>query len=468
MTLDLDANLVSLANQLNKPLYVVGGTVRNAILGVQGLTDIDLCGAYTIDELEPYLSSLGFSIIATYKTTGTVVFEKNGVKYEYTTLRKEEYAKGGNYKPTSVQFVEDIILDAKRRDFKCNAIYYDIKNAEILDPLGGVKDIENKILDTVIEPERVFRSDGLRLLRLARFSGELNFKPTLEVLSAMEKYSDNILDIKSERIFDEIKKILVADSKYPFSDKNGHYTALKILSETKVLDKIIPELTLGRGMEQRKDYHSYDVLEHTLRCVLYARRDVRLSALLHDVAKPRCKIDTGEYYRHDVVGKDLAKNVLLRLKADGKTIKEVVFLVGAHMLDMNADMRINKLKLFIVKNYRYIDKLLALKQADYMALRDYKDTCKTVEKWQNLIAQMKSENTPFSIKDLAVSGKDIISFGLKGEEIGKAQKELFELCVIYPQFNQKKKLFSILAGKDLKFDKREKKSKIKGSKVRCK
>ena len=468
MILNLDASLVSLAKSLNKSIYVVGGTVRNAILGFQGLTDIDLCGAFTTEELEPFLYSFGFNLIATYKTTGTLVFAKNDIKYEYTTLRKEEYAKGGNYKPISVEFVDDVFLDAKRRDFKCNAIYYDIKNAEILDPLDGVKDVQNKVLDTVIEPERVFRSDGLRLLRLARFAGELNFKPTLEVLSAMEKYSDNILDIKSERIFDEIKKILVADEKYPFSDKNGHYTALKILSETKVLDKIIPELTLGRNMEQRKDYHSYDVLEHTLRCVLYARRDVRLSALLHDVAKPRCKIDTGEYYKHDIVGKDLAKKVLQRLKADNKTIEEVVFLVGAHMLDMNSDMRVNKLKLFIVKNYQYVDKLLALKQADYMALRDYVDTCPTVIKWQNIIAEMKSINTPFFIKDLAISGKDLIKLGLKGKKIGETQKKLFELCVLNPELNRKEKLLSLLSSKGLKFDKTKKKSKIKGSKIRSK
>ena len=217
-------------------------------------------------------------------------------------------------------------------------------------------------------------------------------------------------------------------------------------------------------MEQRKDYHSYDVLEHTLRCVLYARSDVRLSALLHDVAKPRCKIDTGEYYKHDIVGKDLAKKVLKRLKADNKTIEEVVFLVGAHMLDMNSDMRVNKLKLFIVKNYQYVDKLLALKQADYMALRDYVDTCPTVIKWQNIIAEMKSINTPFFIKDLAISGKDLIGLGLKGESIGEAQKKLFELCVLNPELNRKEKLLSLLESKALKFDKTKKKSKIKGEK----
>lgn len=460
MNLNLDASLIDLAKQLNSPLYVVGGTVRNAILGVQGLTDIDLCGCYRIEELEPILTLNGFSIVATYKRTGTVVFFKNGFKYEYTTLRQEEYADGGSYKPVTVTFIDNVKKDAERRDFKCNAVYYDIKTEEVIDPLGGVRDIENKVLDTVITPEKVFKCDGLRLLRLARFAGELNFKPTDEVLSKALRFSDNIKDIKSERIFEELKKILVCDEKYPFSDKKGHYTALKILSDTRVLDNIIPELTLGRNMAQRADYHSYDVLEHTLRCVLYARRDIRLSALLHDVAKPKCKIETGEYYRHDVVGKDLCKKILRRLRADNKTIKEVEFLVGAHMLDMNGDMKENKIKRFIVNNLEYIDKLLALKQADYQALRDYSGVCPTVKKWKDLMALMKAEDTPFSIKELSVSATDLIKLGYNGKDVGETLKKLFDECIINPEKNRKSKLLEISKAKTFKFDKTDKKSKI--------
>lgn len=447
MKLKLSSSLRNLAKQLNSPLYVVGGAVRNAILGEQGLSDIDLCAKFLPEELEPFLYSNGFSVIASYKNTGTIVFGDQENKYEYTTLRKEEYAEGGNYKPISVSFIDDVFLDAKRRDFKCNAIYYDIVLDKIVDPLGGVFDVENRVLDTVIAPEKVFCSDGLRLLRLARFSGELNFKPTPEVLSAMQKYNKNILDVKPERVFEELNKILVCDQKYPFSDKDGHYNALKILSKTKVLDYIIPELTKGRGMEQRKDYHSYDVLEHTLKCVLYSRKDIRLSALLHDVAKPECKIKTGEYYRHDVVGKRLAKEVLLRLKASKKIIEEVVFLVGAHMLDMKSDVRENKLKLFIVRNFKYIDKLLALKQADYMALRDYNDVCSTVKKWQDLIKEMKEEKVPFSVKELSISAKDLMDLGLKGKEIGDTLEELFNFCILEPDKNEKNALLKILQRK---------------------
>lgn len=439
----LDKDLTVLAEKMNKPLYVVGGYCRNYLIDKSYSSDIDLASACSVEELVPLLEETGYRITATYKKTGTVVFERNEFRYEYTRMRYDSYAKGGAHVPSEVTFTDDVTVDAKRRDFKCNAVYYNVKKGEFLDVLGGIEDIKNRVLDTVVSPEKVFESDGLRLLRLARFSAELNFKPTPAVLSAMEKYSALILDVSGERIKDELQKILKSDKKYPFSSPNGHYLGLKILSDTGVLARIIPELSLAKGMAQRKDYHNYDVLEHTLRCVLYAPKEVRLSALLHDVGKPYCMENYGKFHGHDKEGERLAVEILKRLRFDNKTIAKTRFLVGAHMLDLNGEMRESKIRLFIAQNHDRIYDLLSLKQADYSACKDDLSVCPTVKKWKEIIDKMKKENTPFSLKELKISANDLIALGYQKKQIGDELKKLFKTVVLDPKLNDKEKLLFI-------------------------
>lgn len=179
----INAPLRALAGRLNKNLYLVGGCVRNYLIDGKLSGDFDLASANTESEL---LAAFGgdFAPVAVYPRTGTVMFkDRAGTHYEHTAFRGEEYEKGGGHTPARTYFTEDIAADAVRRDFKCNAVYYDLKNAVYADPLGGVADIKNKTLDTVAPPEKVFCSDGLRLLRLCRFAGELGFAPTREVVA---------------------------------------------------------------------------------------------------------------------------------------------------------------------------------------------------------------------------------------------------------------------------------------------
>lgn len=432
----LPKNLITLASKLDKPLYLVGGSVRNYLIDGSLSGDLDVCSSIPVEQFVQGVEACGLKVRATYPRTGTVLFVDGENLYEYTAFRREKYV-GGKHTPEYTEFTEDIYEDAIRRDFKCNAIYYDIKNQKIVDVLGGVKDIENKRLDTVREPEKVFCSDGLRLMRLARFSGELNFKPTEEVIAAAEKYSSNILDISPERVFAELKMILNSDTKYHFSDPIGHYNGLKILSKTRVLDKIIPELTAGRNMEQRKDFHKYDVLEHSLRTVLYSKPRVRLGALLHDVGKPFCFLRDGLYHKHGDEGVAIAQKVLKRLKADNESIEKVKFLVKTHMLDLDLRMRESKIRRFIVENNQNVEDLFELKQADYMAGMDNQDLSPTIIKWRSILESMKREGVPFTYKDLDITSADLIQIGFKGKDIGKTLKELFDYCIINPEQNQK-------------------------------
>ena len=288
MDIALNPKLKEIARFTNRPLYAVGGFVRNFLVDKSLSNDIDLCSPTPVQIIQQGVEKVGGKTVAVYQRTGTIVFKIDGQKYEYTTFRKDGYSAGGKHCPDNVEWTEDILEDALRRDFKCNAVYYDILQEKLVDPLGGVADINAKVLDTVKAPEQVFAHDGLRLMRLARFRGELGFVPTHQVLQSAKDNVNNIEDISVERIWAELTSILVADTKYSFSPKDGHYLAIKVLDETRVLDKIFPDLAKGRGMQQRKDFHLYDVLEHSLKCFLYAPQSIRLSALLHDVAKPFC------------------------------------------------------------------------------------------------------------------------------------------------------------------------------------
>ena len=442
MEIKINTELKKLADALPFPLYIVGGYVRNALLGVCS-SDIDVCAPATIEELLPYLKEFGFTVCAEYKRTQTVKF-KGEFSYEFTAFRSEKYEIGGGHTPVETVFTTNITEDAKRRDFKCNAVYYDVKNSELVDPLGGIEDIKSKVLDTVVDADIVFSHDGLRIMRLARFVGELGFKPTEKVLDACRTNAKNLKDISVERIHAELKMIFSSSKKYPFSDKDGAYNGLKILSETGALDVILPELTLGRGMEQRADFHDYDVLEHSLRCVKYAEKfgesSIMFGALLHDIGKPYCMQKFGKYHGHDFQGEFIAGDILRRLKVDGKTANITLFLVKNHMLDIKCDMREEKVRLFIAEHYDYIEYLFMIKQADFSACKDDLSVCPTITKWKKIIENMKAEGVPFSLKELKISAKELMDIGYKGEQIGKELDALYKSAVRLSVANDKNRL----------------------------
>ena len=447
MQIKLCENLIKLSTLLPEPLYAVGGVVRNAYLGKEQ-TDIDLSSPNGEEEFLHALNKVGFTVEAVYKRTGTVMFkDNNGVHYEHTQFRSEVYGGGGNHTPESTMPTKDITLDAKRRDFKCNAVYYDIKNQKVVDPLGGLDDIKNKVLDTVVDPEKVFCFDGLRLLRLCRFHGELGFEPTDGVINGARKYRENIKDISPERIFDELKKMAVADLKYSFSKKTAHYDAFKLCHRIGVLELILPELTLGDGIIQRSDFHNYDVLEHSLKTLLYSDKSIRIPALLHDVGKPYCYYRDANFLMHASEGERIVEEILTRLKAPKVLIEETRALTKLHMLDLDMKTKPSKVRRYIVDNYDILDKLLLIKQADFSACKDDLSIAPTVTKWKTVLKKMKEENAPFSIKQLKIDGNDLKKIGFKGKNIGETLSELFYQAVLTPTLNEKEKLLSLAKSK---------------------
>ncbi len=422
----LPAELIKLSEICPYPLYVVGGKTRDFLAGlnIEG-GDTDICAPSSADDFLKRAQKMGFKAEAVYKKTGTVKIAGKEGDYEFASFRSDRYIRG-EHTPSTAFFTDDILLDAKRRDFKCNAVYYDISAGQFVDPLGGTEDIKEKKITTADFPEKVFGEDGLRLMRLARIAAQTGFTPAEECLDAARKKCSLISDISAERIREELMLILSADAKYGL--RGAQERGLKILEDIGVLNVILPEIAAGKGIAQRADFHKYDVLEHTLRCVYYAPPEIRLAALLHDVGKPACFKKCGNFHGHEKVGGEIAINICRRLKMPKKISEETARLVETHMYDFRCDARECKIRRFIVDNYDIMDKILMIKQADYSACKDDRDIAPSVKKIRAVMQKMEDEGAPFTLKQLNIKGDMLIKEGVPPEKVGKILAYLLYEC----------------------------------------
>ncbi|MDE5547604.1 MAG: HD domain-containing protein [Clostridia bacterium] len=444
MKIPVPEKLAALAGECAFPLYLVGGSVRDALADFPPAQkpDYDICAAAPEEDLIAAAERVGIQVKGVYRHTGTVKLEdENGIGYEFTRFRSDKYVRG-IHTPAEIEFTDDMQKDARRRDFCANAIYYEIKTQTVCDPLDGVGDIKRKILRTVAPAKKVFGEDGLRLMRLARLAAETGFTPDEEAIEGAREHAALLSDIAPERIFTELMLLLHADEKHGFPD--APYRGLCILRETGVLGVLLPELAMGAGMVQRSDFHSHDVLEHSLRCVMYAPKEIRLAALLHDVGKPLCLKRDGNCFRHAEEGAEIAHEILTRLKAPKALIAETEALVRLHMRDYNLQMREGKLRREIVQYHTVLPKLLALKQADFSACKDDLSPAPAVVKWQTVYAAMREEGVPFTVKELAVNGNDALAAGVPPHRVGETLAELLTYCAENGKRNDRAQLLSRL------------------------
>lgn len=416
-----------------RPLYAVGGCVRDEILGRE-VFDIDLTSACLQEEAEKYAKAAGMRVLLGSKRLGTVMI-KGEKSYEYTPFRVDSYPAGsGVHKPASVRFTEDIEEDARRRDFTVNALYYDILGGDTLDLLGGKADLDARLLRAVDDPRRVLGEDGLRIMRLYRFVAVLGFSAEEKTASAAREMSGLLGDIAPERIRVELDKLLA-----------GEHAAegLRGLIGCGAMRVIMPEFCENIGVKQDPAFHMYDVDEHILRTVEYAPPRLRLAALLHDIGKGRCVREEGNMYRHAQVSAQMAEEIMTRLRYSKEQTRRTVRLVAAHMTDMRGDMRESKLRRFVAKNADIIDDLTELIIADARAACGNADREKCL-RIARLRDKMQKEGVPFGVGELAINGNDVMAFGYKGEEIGKVLNELFDLCLRGEKKNERKILLDIL------------------------
>ena len=229
MFIPVSENLIKLSKFFPENLFIVGGYVRNAIMGIKS-GDIDLASNVDIDEISKILKENGYKIKVKNSKYNSITIQKDGESYEFTSFRKDFYEDNGKHCPIKVERTENIKEDASRRDFTINAIYYNINKDEIVDFYHGVVDAKQKILRCIGSPEEVLKNDGERILRMVRIVGELGLKIEKRTLKSAFQMAKNIQDLSPARKYMELEKILYCDKRYK-DVKSNFKKILKLLNK---------------------------------------------------------------------------------------------------------------------------------------------------------------------------------------------------------------------------------------------
>lgn len=422
----------------NFEAFMVGGCVRDILLG-------NLPKDYDITtSAKPEITiSLFNKTIPTGLKHGTVTVLINNEPYEVTTYRTEgKYID--NRRPSSVDFVTDIKEDLSRRDFTINALAYNEK-VGLIDYFNGINDIKSKIIRCVGDADKRFKEDALRMLRAVRFSCQLNFDIEENTYATIKSNYKLIENISSERIRDELCKILISEN-----PSKG----LEILRDTKLLEIILPEINALYNFSPKCTNHNRNVFTHTLKVIDNTENDLllRLSALFHDVGKLNTltPLNNGTFYGfpgHCLEGSIIVKKILSRLRFDNNTIKVVSKLIEHHLV-LNATVMPTKYEVKILLNEIGTDNinlLFSLQRADINSLDNPKVFLEKVRYTENLVNEIINNNEPLTIKDLNINGGDLISnLNLKpGKILGDVLNHLLNIVLENPDLNSKEKLLTL-------------------------
>ena len=407
-------------------LFLVGGAVRDEVLGLPESNDFDLVTRGSSGELAALLHSQGLADFApvTFERFGTGMVEIDGLKIELVTARKESYAKNSRKPKVTPGTYRD---DAERRDFTINTLMRSLKTWELIDPLGvGLDDLKKGILRTPLDPVKTFDDDPLRMLRAVRFRWRFNLEPAKGLYDAIYMRHGRLKIISFERIRDELSKMLLHPSA---SD------ALGDLMKLKLFEVIAPEFSKMVGCDQG-DYHDADVWNHTRKVVANAHLhtpDLRLvlAALLHDVGKPATRSLDGNgkirFFGHEAVGETMTREILHRWKLPGDDIDHVARLVKNHMrLGSAPEFSDSAARRLIRDMGDDLERLLNLVDADANALKagvrvfDLDAIRATIKRVQN--------ETPANTLSSPLSGQEIMTIAKvsEGREVGRLKKLLEE------------------------------------------
>jgi poly(A) polymerase len=304
-------------------LYLVGGAVRDAMLGAMG-SELDFATDARPPEVIALLQGWADARYLVGIRFGTVGARKDDYRIEITTFREEVYAEDSRH--PEVTFAKDVETDLSRRDFTINAMAVRVPDGTFVDPFRGLYDLAHRRLRTPLEPEVAFADDPLRMLRAARFVSTLGLTPAPELVEAVTRMRDRLSIVSPERIRGELDKLLL-----------GKHVArgLELMVDTGMAEVFLPELPALR-LEQDPVHQHKDVLRHTLAVVKRVEPDVtlRLAALLHDIGKPKTREITSEgvqFHHHEAEGARLAEQRLRALRYPERVIHDVSKLVAMHL-----------------------------------------------------------------------------------------------------------------------------------------
>jgi poly(A) polymerase len=315
----------------DRSLYLVGGAVRDALLG-RPVGELDFATDAKPNEVVEIVRGWHEAQWLVGIEFGTVGVQKSGVRLEITTFRSERYPEDSRH--PEVMPVATIEADLARRDFTINAMALKLPERTFVDPHGGLEDLGAKRLRTPLSPEESFSDDPLRMLRAARFVAQLDVSPDPGLVNAMREQRMRLGIVSAERIRDEFVKILAGP---------GASKGLDLAVQTELADVFLPELPALR-LEQDPIHHHKDVYLHTLAVVdklvasdpdpAHPDVDLRLAGLLHDIGKPATRrFDDGKvsFHHHEVVGAKMAERRLRELRFPRETIDTITQLVEMHL-----------------------------------------------------------------------------------------------------------------------------------------
>ena len=415
--------------------YAVGGCIRDSILGREP-EDWDITTSAMPEETKALFDK-------TFDTgiqhgTITVLLEKEG--FEVTTYRIDGKYEDSRH-PKEVTFTRNLREDLLRRDFTINAMAYNETDG-LVDIFGGLEDLEAGMIRCVGTAKERFKEDALRILRGVRFAAQLGFDIEEDTRQGMKELAWTLQNISAERIQVELVKMIT--SKRPEMLREAYE-----LGMTRI---VLPEFDQLMTTGQETPHHMYSVGEHTLHAMKNIRADkiLRLAMLLHDMGKPALKtVDeagVAHFKKHALESERIAGNVLRRLKFDNDTIRKVTRLVRYHDLRMPATAKsvrraMNQIGEELFPYY------MEVRRADVLAQSMYQreEKIENLDQIEELYHQIVEDGDCVSLKDLAVTGRDLIASGMKpGKKIGEKLEELLKLVIEDPKLNTKEELLKRL------------------------
>lgn len=427
--------------QAGHSLYIVGGAVRDAVMGLRG-GDYDCATSASPRDVERLFKGKA-AVVPTGVQHGTVTLVLNGAHYELTTYRVD-----GAYtdlrRPDSVQFTSSLGEDLSRRDFTVNAMAAHPITKEISDPFHGKEDISNKLIRTVGDPVQRFSEDALRMLRACRFAAALGFEIEEKTFGALKALAPNISAVSAERIRDELMKMMKAphpSAGFDYMQKSG------------LLPLILPELAEGIGVEQN-EFHRYDVYTHNLKTCEALKKGLpltRWAGLLHDIGKPRSKafalkIGNGNvFYNHEVIGAKMCQKLMRRLKFSNQETETACLLVELHMFFYTSEWTDGAVRRFLRRfdgDMSFLEQLFYLREADRIGSGTKKQAPYIFKEFRARIKKVMDEDAALKVSDLRINGHSLMSaFGISPSPlIGQILHHLLDLVLDDPSINQPERL----------------------------
>lgn len=418
--------LLNLFYDNNSEAYIVGGCVRDLILK-ENPHDYDICTNITPDAVIKLLKSEGIKYTTVGIEYGTIVAIIDNEEFEITTYRKET-GYSDNRHPDKIAYANSIEEDLKRRDFTINALAYNVKEQYIVDCFGGIKDIQDKLIRCVGNPKDRFNEDSLRILRALRFSIRYGFDIEGNTSNQMIEQRKLINNISKERITSELKKIL----------SNNKSISSKFIKYSDIISEIIPEIAASINFDQRNRYHKHTVYEHMLAVTDGIDTNdwiLKLAGLLHDIGKPEAaKLGEDGYFHyigHPDIGYEIASDIAnKRLVLTSNETTELLKLIKYH--DASIELTEKSVKRALNKyGIDFLKKWLLLKQSDINDHLYMEEHANYSENMLSIINEIINKKEPFSLKDIAVNGNDIMKeLGLKpSKQVGITLNKLLDKVI---------------------------------------